>query len=278
MTSRRNHARAATGSAVLVSICCAAAIGAPRLPVPRTHVADYANVIDAQTQNRIDGYLTELEQKTGAQVVILTVDSTGGEESFDYSLAIAEQWKLGQKGKDNGVLVFVAVRDRMRRIQVGYGLEGALPDAWLDQMMRQLFVPKFQRGEFASGLLDGAVAIANRIADDAGVQLSGVPATRVQYRRRPGGTIGWNCAVLIFLVAMVTIMGGRSRRRRRYFRSWGGGGLLEGMILGNLFGNLGRGGGWSNWSGGGFGGGFGGGSFGGGGGGSFGGGGAGGGW
>jgi uncharacterized protein len=245
-------------------------------------VADYANVIDSQTQQRIDGYLTELEHKTGAQVIILTVDSTGEEEIFDYSLAIAEQWKLGQKGKDNGVLICIAVRDRQRFVQVGYGLEGVLPDAWLAQMQEQLFVPNFKRGDFAAGLLGGAVAIANRISDEQGAELSGVPATRVQYRRRPGRKIGWDCAALGFLVAMVLIMGSRSSRRRRYYRSWGGGGLLEGMIIGSLFNNLGRGSGWSNWSGGsggwGGGGGFGGGSFGGGGGGSFGGGGAGGGW
>lgn len=254
-------------------------VAAPKLPVPRTHVADYANVITPQIEQRIDGYLTELEQKTTAQVIILTVDTTSGEDMFDYTFAIAEHWKLGQKGQDNGVLVCIAVRDRKWRIQVAYGLEAVLPDAWCDQMTRELMVPKFKQGNYSAGLLDGAVAISNRVADERGVQLSGVPATRVQYRGRRGGRAAGGCGSIFFLFVIIMIISSLSRRRRRHYRSWGGGGLVEGMILGSIFSNMGRGSGWGNWSGGSFGGGgFGGGSFGGGGGGSFGGGGAGGGW
>lgn len=262
---------------VLVGVLAigASALAAPPLPVPRTHVADYGNLIDPKTEREIDGYLTELEQKTGAQVIILTVQTTGGEDIFDYTFSIAEQWKLGQKGKDNGALVCVAKDEQKARVEVGYGLEGVLPDAWCKAMEDQLFVPNFKKGDYATGLREGAVAIANQIADSDGVQLSGIPATRV---RRHGNRVAVTsgCSSVIFLIIIISIVSRIFRRRGRYYRSWGGGGLLEGMIIGSMLGGMGRRSGWSNWGGGGGfgGGGFGGGSFGGGGGGGFGGGGA----
>lgn len=247
------------------------ALGAPKLPQPATHVADYANVIDGASEQRIDGWLTELEQKTGAQVVVLTVQTTQGQDIESYSLEVGEQWKLGRKGSDNGVLVCVALKERRARVEVGYGLEGVLPDVWCKRMEREFFVPNFKKGDYARGLLDGAVAIANQIADEQGVQLAGVPAVRVTARRRtPRGALS-GCSSLIFIIVMLGLLSGWGRRRGRYYRSWGGGGLFQGLLLGSLLGGMGR---RSSWGGGGFGGGFGGGSFGGGGGGSFGGGGA----
>src|SRR5262245_34845103 len=122
--------RRVPSAALLFGICAVSADAAPNFPVPSTHVADYANVIDAATRQNLDGWLTELEQKTGAQVIALTIQSLDGEPIESFTLDLAQnKWKLGQKGKDNGVLVCVAVKDRKYRFEVGYGLEGALPDS-----------------------------------------------------------------------------------------------------------------------------------------------------
>src|SRR5262245_38316835 len=241
----------------------------PNLPQPNTHVADYAHVIDASSTRQIDGWLTELEQKTTAQVIILTVNSLDGEPIEKFTIDLMSKWKLGQKGKDNGVLMCVAVKDRKYRIEVGYGLEGALPDSWCGSIAREYFVPNFRTGNFGRGLYQATTAVANRIADEYHVKVSGLPAVR--HRRRNDNDSGLALGMVIFFViifiSIVSRGGGGSRGRRR--RGWGG--FWWGYGLGNMTSGS-WGGSSSGWSSGG--GGFSGGSFGGGGGGSFGGGGA----
>lgn len=243
------------------------------LPKPRNHVDDRANVLEPGVERALDGYLTELEQKTGAQVILLTLDTTSGEDLFAFAQRHAETWKLGQKGKDNGVLIVLALKDRKFRIQTGYGLEGALPDGWLNANVQQAhFVPNFKRGDYAAGLFNGTVAIVHKVAGEYNVTISGLPRLqqrttgRHRGRRRGSGGLCW---LIALMVIFSSAGGGRGyyRRRRRGLGSWIGPWLIFSALSG------GRGG----WGGGG-GGGFGGGSFGGGGGGSFGGGGIGGGW
>jgi len=245
---------------------------------PGTYVVDQAGVVDAGSRQRLEGWLRELEQKTGAQVKILTVPTTEGEDFFGFVQRHAELWKLGQKGKDNGVLIAVAVKDHKYRIQVGYGLESVLPDSWCGTLGRREFVPNFRKGRFGRGLFRATVAVANKVASAANVHLTGLPRYRFRSRRvSPGGLVcGGGLMPVLFLLIIISSMS----RRRRYYGRWGGGGLWQGMMLGGLMSGMMRGGSHSSWGGGfgggGFGGGFGGGSFGGGGG--FGGGGAGGSW
>ena len=102
---------------------------AQELPAqPRDFVVDLAGVIDRPTFQRLNGFLVELEQKTGTQIIVLTVNSTGGVPIRDFGLQTGEKWKLGRKGKDNGVLIVIAVKDRQWTFEVGYGLEPMLPD------------------------------------------------------------------------------------------------------------------------------------------------------
>ncbi len=261
-------------SLVAVSIFAPAVFAQQTLPVPRDHVDDRAGVLDAAARRRIDGYLTELESKTGAQVILLTVRTTGGEDTFSFTLRHAEAWKLGKKGKDDGALILIAVDDRKYDIQVGYGLEGVLPDAWIGRMAREYFVPHFRAGDFATGLTQGTIAIVNKIADDAGVTIGGIPDYRVRADagRGRGRSSNWIFWLIFLIVILSTIGGGRRRRRRRHRGNWIGPWLVFEAL--SAAGRSSRRGGWGS---GGFGG-FGGGSFGGGGGGSFGGGGARGGW
>lgn len=248
----------------------------------RKGINDYANIVDPQTEQALDNYLLELEQKTGAQLRVLTINSTRGRDLYDYTMELARREKLGQKDEDNGVVVAIAVRDRKWRIVTGEGIEDTLPDLYCDSIAQSYFIPNFKNGDFSRGIHQGTVAMAQKIASDAGVTLSGAPRMSVKHSgRRARRARGIPCfAIFIFFIIIGSFLGGR---RRRHYGTWGGGGLWQGILLGSLLSGMGRSSG-SSWSGGsswGGGGGFGGGGFGGfggGGGGSFGGGGAGGSW
>jgi uncharacterized protein len=232
---------------------------------PLNHVVDLANIIEPDTEASLNRYLLELEQKTTAQMVILTINSLEGESLEELSISIAhDRWKLGQKDRDNGVLLLVSLEDRKYRFEVGYGLEGILPDAFVGRVGREQLTPYFRRGDYSNGIAAAALVLINRIASDAGVEISGMPVLRTgrEYARseREEGkpNIFRSIFGIIFLIVMIILF----IKNPRLF-------LL--LLFANMLGGSRRGG----WGGGG---GFGGGSFGGGGGGGFGGGGASGGW
>ena len=149
---------------------------AQELPAqPRDFVVDLAGVIDRSTFERLNGYLVELEQKTKAQMIVLTVNSTGSVPIEDFALRTGEKWKLGRKGKDNGALIVIAVKDRLWRFEIGYGLEPTLPDSFCGRVGREVFVPYFKKGQFAQGIFEGTLVLANQVAKAAGVQIAGMP-------------------------------------------------------------------------------------------------------
>jgi uncharacterized protein len=233
---------------------------------PLNHVVDLAGIIEPNTEASLVRYLLELEQKTTAQMIILTINSLEGEPIEDFAISVAhDKWKLGQQNKDNGLLLLVSLEDRKYRIEVGYGLEGILPDAFVSRVERQQMLPYFRQGDYSNGIAAAALVLINEIASEAGVEISGMPAMRSSRgsgERDEPGILGKIFGVIFFLVMLYLFI-----RNPRLF-------ML--LLFANMMGG-GRRGGWSG--GGGFGGGgFGGGSFGGGGGGGFGGGGASGGW
>jgi len=210
---------------------------------PPAPVIDLAGIIDDAVETKLNRYMRELEQKTSAQVAILTIDSLAGQALEDLSITIAhDKWKLGQKGKDNGVLLMVALKDRKYRIEVGYGLEGVLPDSLVGGIGRQYLVPYFKKGDYSSGIYAAALVIANEIADDAGVKISGLPAVQKtrpnKSQKRSSGLFGKIISLLIFLVVIFIFI-----RNPRSF--------LALMLLSSMGGRRGHWGG----SGGGFGGG-----------------------
>jgi uncharacterized protein len=239
-----------------------AAASTPEPPaVPRDYVVDLAGVMSPDANARLNALLLELEQKTTAQVLVLTVQSLNGQSIEEFSFNTKEKWKLGQKGKDNGVLIVVAVEDRKYRIEVGYGLESVLPDSLVGSIGREYFVPYFRKGDYSGGISEGALAIARRIADYEGVSIAGGrgPSRQPEFVSLKPLSFMQKVLFGIFLLAALILF---ITHPRQCFLI-----LLVSQMGG------GRGGGWS-----GGGGGFGGGSFGGGGGGSSGGGGASGGW
>jgi len=244
----------------------AASASTPEPPaVPRDYVVDLAGVMGSDAANRLNAYLGELEQKTAAQVLILTVQSLDGQSIEEFAFATKERWKLGRKGKDNGVLIVVAVKDRKYRIEVGYGLESVLPDSLVGSIGREYLVPYFRKGDYGSGIAAAAAAITQTIASNEGVRISGLPDMSRESREDrgyPARPLGAAQGVLFIIFAVIGIILFITHPRQCM------------LIL--LASSLGRRGGGGSGGGGGFGGG--GGSFGGGGGGSGGGGGASGGW
>lgn len=251
----------------LASLCLVffPAVQAPAQDMPASYVVDDAGIIDDSVEHRLNGHLQELEQKTGAQMIVLTVKSTGGVPIEEYALDKAEAWRLGQQGKDNGLLMVVAVNDRRYRIEVGYGLESIIPDSLAGTIARQYLLPAFKEGDYTQGIYATSVALIQTIARASNVQLTGMPAIQaVRTPAKKSSPLGSLLSFLIFIIIFSTLFSGRSR------------GLFGALLLGSLLGGSRSGmrnsGGFGSFGGGGFG------SFGGGMGGGFGGGGVSGGW
>ena len=212
-------------------------------------------VLDPATRRDLDALIEELKAKTGAEIAVVVVESTAPLTAFDYAMKIAEAWKPGARGKDNGVVFLVAVKDRDMFILTGYGVEGVLPDGKVGEIRDRLVVPAFRRGDYAGGIRAGTQAIAEIIATGAGVRLEGV---RSRPAARPQPTLLSSLlpllVIIIFLILASrfpvgpTMFGGSGMRRRGF-----GGGFGDGF--GGGFGGGGGGGGFGGFGGGGFGGG-----------------------
>lgn len=280
MTAWRG-ARGRLLAGLLVLVCCGAAEAAaqepPALPALTEPVNDFASALDASSKAEIDRVIRALQARTGDTVVVATVQSV---EPFgdirEYAVRLFENRGrgLGNRDRDNGLLVLLSVGDRKVWIEVGYGLEGAITDGFAGETSREYMIPFFRQERYGQGLLAGVTRLAGRIAEDRGTTLDGVPPPRAAQRERRER--GLPVPMIVFLALMVLFVmrqGRRGRRRRRYWTGgpwsgWSGG-------VGPFGGHYG---GWSGGGFGGFGGGGGGGGFGGFGGGRSGGGGGGGGW
>ncbi len=147
------------------------------LPELTGRVVDLADIIPPATESRLNSLLQRHEEATTDQVVVLTVESLEGLEIEDYSIRVVEKWKIGQKGKDNGVLLLVARDDRKVRIEVGYGLEGDLTDLHSKRIIDDRIIPEFKKGNFGEGILYGVSGIMHRlgspVASETSDELSG---------------------------------------------------------------------------------------------------------
>jgi len=270
-------ARSTTIRLVLVCVLLAtftrAGEAQPPTPVLTAPVNDLANVIDPESEREMDRRIRALLAATGDAVVVATVPTYQpyGDIS-EYAVKMFENGGrgIGAKGKDNGLLIAVAVEDRKIKIEVGYDLEQFIPDGFAGETIREAITPQFRNGNYGAGLLAGTTRIINRIAEQRGVTLQDVPQETTARRSTGFGFPWW----LILVFILIVILNNRRPPRRR---TWGGGpwsGWNSGI---GPFGGGGRfGGGFGGFGGGGFGGG--GGGFGGFGGGRSGGGGASGGW
>ncbi len=164
--------------AALLALASTVAAQPAEVPYLTGRVVDNAELLSPDTRRRLTETLRRHEQKTGNQVVVLTVPTIKGESIEEYAVRVFEQWKLGQQGKDNGVLVVIVPRDRSMRIEVGYGLEGVLTDAHASRIIRNVMTPRFRKGDFSDGVARGVDAVT--------AQLEGRPATAGQERPESG--------------------------------------------------------------------------------------------
>lgn len=140
-------------------------------PKPVGYVNDFAHILTQETRVKLDSLLVQLKSKTGAEVVVVTLSSLDGQPIEDVGLSIGRSWKVGQIGKDNGLIVVVAPNERKMRIEVGYGLEGVLPDSKVGRIRDEYMRPYFKQGDYNSGIFYGTQVIAQTIATESGVTL-----------------------------------------------------------------------------------------------------------
>jgi uncharacterized protein len=245
---------AVTRSAALLFgflLIASATAAQPPVPTLTGAVNDFAKVVDPASKSELERRINSLMSATGDTVVVVVMPNIEGFADInEFKLKAFENGGrgIGKKGKDNGLLIAVAVNERKIGVEVGYDLEQFITDGFAGQVIRERIAPQFRDGRYGEGLVAGTTAIITRIAEARGVQLTDVPRERVAVqRRRPSGGIPLPMIVFLIILFILMSRGGR-RRRRRY---WGGpfGGWSSGVgPFGGGFGS----------SGGGFGGGFGG--------------------
>ncbi len=227
-------------------------LSAQDLPNPQGYVNDFANVISSQAENRITEICSVVEKETGAEIAVVTVDSFAPYGSIEqFSIALAEEWGVGSEGEDNGVVISLAMNERRFRVEVGYGLEGAIPDGLAGEIMDKSMLPAFREGDFSSGMVKGTEAVAGIIADEYNVDLGNFQLSESrQYTSSRSGGAASLLRVLVPLIIFFLVGGGRflwpmiflsaARGRGHY-----GGGFGSGTSSGNFsgFGGGGFGGG-----------------------------------
>ncbi len=167
----------------LIPVLLTALVSCPALagsfaaaPAPGTYVNDAAGVLDLRTAGALNDVLADLDANAKAQVAVLTVKNLGGADIETYAAGTYKKWGIGDKKTNRGVLLLVAVEDHRARIEVGYGLEGILPDGLTGAIQDKYIIPYFKTGDYAAGITQGSLAIAGIIARDSGVALAAGPA------------------------------------------------------------------------------------------------------
>lgn len=211
-------------AALLVPLCLlaartAAAGAAPALPAASGYVNDFAGVLPASARDRLEAELATLERDTGAEVAVAVVPRTAPETPKMYVVKLFEAWGIGKRGRDNGALLLVALEERRVEVEVGYGLEGILPDGKVGALLDAHVVPRFREGDVAGGIAAGVAALAAEVrAGGAGAEGAPAPAAN----RAPAGVpplllLALGLGALLLLAEAAAL----SRRRRRCPRCGG---------------------------------------------------------
>ena len=137
------------------------------VPELKAHVTDLTQTLSTEQQSQLDAKLMAFEQQKGSQIAVLIVPTTEPEAIEQYSIRVVDIWKLGRKKVDDGVLILVAKNDRKMRIEVGYGLEGAIPDLYAKRIIDEIMKPKFRQGDYYGGINDASDAIVKLISGEA---------------------------------------------------------------------------------------------------------------
>ncbi|MCX7770929.1 MAG: TPM domain-containing protein [Proteobacteria bacterium] len=209
------------------------------VPKPTGYVNDYAGVLTPEIKNEINLVAEKLSNSNIAELAVLIVNSTEGVDDFQYAQAVFDNWKIGKKGVDNGILIFVAMKERKVRIHTGYGIEGIITDGTAGEIIDNYIIPYFKQGKFGEGILNGSLAIA-KILDKEGKLGSVTPKKLVKKRN----TIKQDFIIFVFaIIVILNILLTRLFGVRRRGRYYGGGGYFGGFggFGGGGFGGFGGG-------------------------------------
>ncbi len=183
------------------------ATGAMALDVPayKGRVTDLAGLISPGAEQTLNTRLAELERSDSTQITVLTIPSLEGDSMADFGIRVADAWKVGQKGTDNGAILIVSKADRKIRIEVGYGLEGVLTDLLSSQIIANVIGPRFKTGDFDGGFLDGVTAMTGAVRGE----YTAAPQKRSRGRR---GVLPLIVIPMIIFIAFTEMFGKRRRR------------------------------------------------------------------
>jgi uncharacterized protein len=208
----------------LVILFCLAPVHGSEVPALKGRVNDYAGILSPAAESRLETVLGDLERTDATQIVVLTLPSLGGETIEEYGIRIADAWKIGQKGLDNGAILIISKNDRKLRIEVGYGLEGTLTDLRAGRIIGNIIVPRFKAGDFEQGITEGVQAMIQVVRGEF----------KAENRPAPSA-VPWheNLFSIILVLFLINIMG----RIRKPMGALAGAGLFP--ALGALFFNPG---------------------------------------
>lgn len=218
---------------LLLALVPVGRLHAARAPVPALsgRVNDYASMISPEARQLIEQKLAALEAEESTQIAMLTVPSLQGEPIEEFSIRVAEAWKLGDKARDNGVLLIVSKGDRKIRIEVGYGLEGKLTDLESGRIIDEILKPAFAKGAFDSGFIDAAAALVASVKGE-------YQAPVAKKTERKGPSIPLVMLILLALFLYLRKQGGRHHGGPFVSGGWPGpgGGFFSGGGSGSGFG------------------------------------------
>lgn len=190
---------------MLTVVLSAAAASALDVPPLTARVNDGAGLLSAGVRRQLETTLERFEKEQSTQIVVLTVASLEGDPIEDFAIRVAEAWKIGQKGLDNGVILVIAKKERKLRIEVGYGLEGRLTDLIASRIIREAIAPSFKKGQFDQGISEGVNAI---MAAVKGEFKAAAPPAAKRSSKKAGGFV----EPLVIVAALVIMFLGRRHR------------------------------------------------------------------
>jgi uncharacterized protein len=240
--------------AAAVALLLVAATSFPKFTAP---VVDAAHIVPDDVEQQVDAALNDYQQRSGNQIAVAVIKTTGSKSLEDYSIDLARDWGVGQKGKDNGVLLLIATQDRKARVEVGRGLEGTLTDLQAGEIIDQQVVPHMRDGDPGGAIVSGTDSIRAALGDTT--VAAPAPAAPPAPKPAPFNPAAFIFPVILLLFIFSAI--GRGRRRRHFWGfpifwgggfgggGWGGGGFGGGGGGGAGGGGFGGGGGASDpWS------------------------------
>src|SRR6187200_3573593 len=199
-----NGGRKRLAAALVVALLAIAPTLAINFPALTGRVVDQANIIQPDTRVAIEQKLADLEAKSGIQLVVATINSLEGQEIEPYANELFRTWKLGEKAKNNGVLLLVAPKERRVRIEVGYGLEGTLTDALAKVIITNAITPRFKTGDFSDGISRGVDDIITVLTTDAS-EWEKRPSLRLDHQPA-NEPLNWIILLIVIVVVVLLIV------------------------------------------------------------------------